>query len=95
MHIVYWSELTDLQLEDGSEVRALAPSSKQFLPSELSAAIKFTEHLRTLRRAGEPIAFVTISSEDPNCVGEMGVSDKLPEGYDWTKQDRAGKTRRR
>lgn len=67
---------------------------KRFDTSQMVEALHFSEQLRCRQRAGERISFITIASEHPDAVGEQGVSDKLPNGYDWSKQDRAGKTHR-
>lgn len=80
--IVFW-------LEDGM------PMSHGFGGREQSEALKLAEVQRKRRAAGELISHVCLSSEHEDSVGLPGVSDKLPENYDWTKQDRAGKTRRR
>ena len=80
--ILFW-------LEDG------VPMSHGFGSKELGEALKLAEVQRKRRAAGERISHVCISSEHEDSVGLPGVSDKLPEGYDWSKQDRAGKTRRR
>lgn len=81
MFVVYWTSL------EGDHPH---PLSKNFNATELVAATKFTESLRAKRRAGEKLAFITIASEHPDCVGEQGVSDILPDGYDWSKQHRGG-----
>lgn len=80
--VVFW-------LEDG------APQSHGFHSKELLASLNFAEGLRKRRALGEPITHVNICTELPDSVGQPGVSDKLPHGYDWSKQDRAGKARRR
>lgn len=102
MQVVYWLEMvspqqqvTDIYGETSTVPAQYEPRSQVFSSNQLLAALACAEDKRAQRRAGQPILGITIASEDPNCVGEMGVSDKLPEGYDWTKQDRAGKTRRR
>lgn len=71
------------------------PMARTLSQSQLGEALAFAESLRKCRTAGENIAFVCISSELEASVGQPGVSDKLPEGYDWTKQNRAGMPRRR
>jgi len=60
-----------------------------------------TEALATVEaKRKEGFAFVTMASVDANSVGKPGVSSvqggKLPDGstYDWSKADRAGKTRK-
>lgn len=76
-------------LEDG------AAKTQDFRSKELLPALAFAEELRKRRSSGEAISHVCISTEHEESVGQAGVSDKLPEGYDWSKQDRAGKSRRR
>lgn len=70
------------------------PSQQGFGNTDFNGPIAFMESLRRRRAAGEPIAHVCLSNESPDCVGALGVSDKLPVGYDWSKQDRAGQPRR-
>jgi hypothetical protein len=76
MYMVYWSQNVTGTVEAQSE---------SFGQNEMSAALKFMEDLRKRQHAGEGIAFVTMSSENPNCVGKMGASDVEP-GYNWTKR---------
>jgi hypothetical protein len=72
------------------------PSVKKFKDSELSGAMSLAE---LHRRQG--MTHVSISSEMSAQVGKPGVDTvvdgKTPDGfiYDWSKQDRAGKPRRR
>lgn len=86
---VLHSGITVFWLENG------LAQSQGFPSKELLIALKFTESLRCRRTAGEAISHVCLSTEHEESVGQAGVSDKLPEGYDWSKQDRAGKSRRR
>lgn len=110
MYKVYWTETIDVrkQQEDiakswyeitGEVIDVIESKdhswSKLFSSSELTNALQFCEELRRRRRDGAPFSFIGMVSENPDSVGQPGVSDKLPEGYDWTKQDRAGKARRR
>lgn len=66
---------------------------------DLSDALRSTEELRTAKRKGEKISFITIVCENVDQVGEMGcsaiVDKKLPNGedYTWSKAHRAGATR--
>lgn len=62
----------DIQL--GCQMREL--SSLELLP-----ALALAEQLR---KAGH--RHVSISSAYENLVGKVGVSDVLPEGYDWKKR---------
>ncbi len=72
MHRVYW-------MDDAG------PRSEAFASDALSDALAFAEALRRRRRAGEPVSFVTIASEDPAHVGEGGVADPAAH-YDWVKR---------
>lgn len=76
MYMVYW---TLVENDDASA------QSRAFDSSEMSAAMKFMEELRTRQRAGEGVCFVTMSSENPHSVGHPGVADPHP-GYDWKKR---------
>ncbi len=91
MYCVHWLETvvvstTPLTDVDNLVVTALQPHHKLFLSAELTQALKFCEELRKRRREGERLSFIGMVSEDPNCVGEQGVSDVLPPGYDWKKR---------
>lgn len=79
-----WHDMTGELLDITDQVNI--PKHKMFSSTELTQAVKFCEELRTRRRAGEKLSFISMASEDPNSVGEQGVSDKLPEGYDWKKR---------
>lgn len=59
------------------------PAVRLFGDEELLAALAEAERLR---KAGA--AHVVISTELATSVGAPGVSDRLPEGYDWSKQHR-------
>ena len=72
MYTVFWTE-------------AGVPRAEAFGSGALGEALAFAESLRRRRRAGEPIAFVTLASEDPDSVGQSGVSDPDP-GYAWVKR---------
>lgn len=69
--------------------------STGFQSKELLVSLNYVEGLRKRRALGEPITHVSICTELPDSVGQAGVSDKLPDNYDWTKQDRARVARRR
>lgn len=47
---------------------------------ELKEALEFTENLRK-----QEYRFVTLVSENPNCVGLMGVDETGPD-YNWKKR---------
>ncbi len=51
------------------------------LEPELMAAVKLCETLRS----DPEVRFVTMTMEDPNNVGKMGVADVGPD-YNWTKR---------
>jgi hypothetical protein len=72
MYRVFWLE--------SNEAR-----SQGFASDALSAALGCAEALRRRQRAGDPVSFVTIASEDPNRVGLPGVADPSPT-YAWVKR---------
>lgn len=51
----------------------------------MTDAMKFMEELRKEQREGQPIGFVTMSSENPNSVGLAGAADP-DASYNWTKR---------
>ncbi len=59
------------------------PAVRLFGERELLAALAEAERLR---KAG--MHHVCISTDLGDSVGAPGVSDRLPEGYDWSKQHR-------
>jgi hypothetical protein len=52
------------------------------MENDLTVALKICESLRN----ESDVRFVTMAIENPDQVGKMGVSDKLPDGYDWKKR---------
>ena len=76
MYMVYWTELAD-QLRQ--------PSQAMFPADELRAALQFMEELRLRQRAGEPVAFIVMASENPDSVGHAGAADPGPD-YKWMKR---------
>lgn len=89
MYAVYWTEYQ-------TDVKSGVAQSRVFDSTvPIAEVLSFTESLRKARREGARYALISMQSENIDCVGEQGVSDKLPEGYDWSKQHRAGKMRRR
>jgi hypothetical protein len=60
--------------------------------TDLTVALGVTETLRTRRRSGEDISFVTMVSENVDHIGETGVNSvkngELPDGgkYTWVKR---------
>lgn len=76
MYMVYWTELKD---ENPVPHQALFPQS------DLRAALAFMEKLRLRQRAGEPVRFVAMSSENPDSVGHAGAADPHPD-YKWMKR---------
>ena len=72
MFMIYWTE-------DGQ------PSSKQFESEEMSEALKFSQDLRNRQYTDGSVSFVSMSSENPNCVGKQGVDVTGPD-YDWKKR---------
>lgn len=61
------------------------PSSKQFESEKMSEALKFSQELRTRQYADGSVSFVSMASENPNCVGKQGVDVTGPD-YDWKKR---------
>lgn len=72
MYNVYWTEKK-------------VTNSKLFESSEMSSALTFMEGLRKKKHSGEDIAFVTMSSENPDSVGKQGVDVTGPD-YNWKKR---------
>ena len=63
-----------------------------FAGADILPAMSLVETLRRRKHAGEPVSHVCLSTDLPGNVTEPGVSDKLPDGYDWTKR-RGGRRR--
>ncbi len=78
MYMIYWSETVNA---------ARVPHGQTFAPDALVEALRFAEALRQRQRAGEPVSFVTLCSENPDAVGPAGAADPPP-GYDWKKRRR-------
>ena len=76
MYIVYWSV--------GAKGH-LHPSSKEFASDQMKEALVFMEELRKKQRAGEPIGFITMCSENPDAVGPAGVAEPSAD-YNWKKR---------
>ncbi len=77
MFVVYWMEHGD---------PAPAPACRSFGKTEMTNALTFMEELRAAQRNGERgVAFITMTSENPDAVGLAGAAD--PAGnYAWTKR---------
>ena len=80
--MVYWVNITG---------EKFWPEQRHYEMHEMTEALSFVEVLRK----NPDVAYVTFVSQNPDSVGKPGVSDKLPEDYSWSKQDRAGTERRR
>ncbi len=52
---------------------------------QLAAVLARCEALRARQRAGEPVGFVTMVSENPYSVGHPGAAD-VEAGYAWYKR---------
>ena len=76
MFMVYWSII---------DAHAAVPHAQSFPATDMLAAMALMEQLRTRQRAGEGIRFITMSSENPDSVGNPGV-DVVGPGYKWTKR---------
>lgn len=61
------------------------PQSKDFTSAEMTDSLKFCESLRKARIAGEPISFISMASEIPECVSLSGVSEPDSD-YVWEKR---------
>lgn len=72
MFMVYWTDDT-------------VPNCLSFAQDKMSEALKFSEALRQRKYQGEKIAFVTMASENPDCVGKQGFDVTGPD-YDWKKR---------
>lgn len=81
MYVVYWSTISSGS--QGSVHRTA--HSESYLSSEMSFALCHAESLRKRARNGEPICFITLVSENPDCVGQMGVDVTGPD-YNWMKR---------
>jgi hypothetical protein len=66
-------------------VEGTTPHCKPFDSDEMSEALKFSESLRKQKYEGAPIYFVTLASENPDCVGKQGFDVTGPD-YDWKKR---------
>lgn len=105
MYKVYWTETVQAYTEEmiaswkamcGQELDPDATkdiaSSWTFAASEMTEALNFMERLRTDRRNGAPLSFITFVAEDPNQVGQAGVDSivdgKCPDGVDYTWKKR-------
>ena len=66
-------------------VEGTTPNCAPFDSNEMSEALKFSESLRKRKYEGEPIYFVTLASENPDCVGKQGFGVTGPD-YDWKKR---------
>lgn len=53
--------------------------------TDINKMLTLAEEQRARKRAGEPIAHVTTSSDDANSVGESGV-DVVKSDYNWKKR---------
>lgn len=80
MFMVYWTELVS-----GSDGQIPTPYSQLFADDEMKNALGKCEELRKRKYSGESVHFIVMSSEDPNCVGKMGVDVTGPD-YDWKKR---------
>ncbi len=76
MYMVYWTELAQ---------ERQTPAQALFSASDLRAALAFMEELRRRQRAGEPVGFVVLASENPDSVGHAGAADPAP-NYQWMKR---------
>ena len=80
MFMVYWTELAN-----GSDGQMPTLHSQLFTDDEMKSALNKCEELRKRKYSGESVHFIVMSSENPNCVGKMGVDVTGPD-YDWRKR---------
>lgn len=59
--------------------------SEDYEGNALSSVLARCEALRAMQRAGRPVGFVTMVSENPYNVGHPGAADVEP-GYAWYKR---------
>lgn len=78
MYMVYWTVLDN---------ESKYPHAKEFDSSDMLAAMRFMEELRTKQREGKGVCFITMSSENPQSVGHPGVAETGPD-YNWKKRRR-------
>lgn len=76
MYVVYWSTVVEGNL---------SPNAVAFGTEDMGKAIATTESLRARAKGGESIRFISLVSEHPDCVGQMGVDVTGPD-YNWTKR---------
>lgn len=76
MYVVYWTDLSD---------NFRRPRQELFGSDELRAALQVMEDLRRRQRAGEPVSFIVLASENPDSVGHAGAADATPD-YKWLKR---------
>lgn len=72
MYMIYWMENS-------------VPNNQLFDSDKMNESLKFSESLRQRKFAGENIAFIVMSSENPDCVGKQGFDVTGPD-YDWKKR---------
>jgi hypothetical protein len=88
--MVYWME------DSGSHLGVSRQQFEFFKPEEMTEALNFMNELRKR----EDVEFVTFVGQNADSVGKAGVdtiaNGMTPDGhkYEWSKQHRAGKTRR-
>lgn len=83
MYVVYWSVMEDQPDHTAPQLRCY---SELFLDDQMTESLKFMEALRACKYNNhEPIHFITLSSENPDCVGKQGVDVTGPD-YDWKKR---------
>lgn len=76
MFCVYWCNT----FHDGS----MKSQCETFNENEMGLALARMEELRKLAD-GDGLHFITMSSENPNCVGKAGAA-AVKNDYDWTKR---------
>lgn len=78
MYMVYWTVVEDEQH---------TPQAQLFDSAHMGDALTFLEGLRKRRREGEDLRFMSMASENPDLVGQLGVDVTGPD-YNWKKRRR-------
>jgi len=73
MFRIYWTETHQQQAH---------PHFRDFNNDEMNAALHYIETLRQRQRAGEALQHITLSSENPQSVGLLGVASPSAD-YQW------------
>ncbi len=87
MYVVYWTEPVAPIAQKHGGTDSSGAWARRFDSDQMKQALDYMEDLRRRQRAGEPVGFITMCSENPHSVGPAGVADPAPD-YHWTKRRR-------